>query len=57
MFVMAYNSTQVVLDAPQVEKRIYVIDLPPKFLLLIRDGVRYVVLLHVPSVHRVVAAV
>lgn len=54
---MAYNSTQVVLDAPQVEKRIYVIDLPPKFLLLIRDGVRYVVLLHVPSVHRVVAAV
>jgi hypothetical protein len=56
MFVMSSNSTQVSLDAAQVEERIDVIDLPPHYPLLMIHRVHHLVLLHVPSVPGVIPA-
>lgn len=56
MFVMPSYSTQVSLDAAQVEEGIDVIDLPPHYPLLMIHRVHHLVLLHVPSVPGVIPA-
>ncbi|KAG0584285.1 hypothetical protein KC19_3G199500 [Ceratodon purpureus] len=47
---MASDSTQISLDAAQVEEGINVIDLPPHHPLLMVHRVHHLVLLHVPYI-------
>lgn len=51
------KTTQVVLDAPQVEKRIYVVDSAPHFPLLVVHGMHHLMHLPIPPVFRVIPAV
>lgn len=53
----SFKTTQVVLDAPQVEKRIHVIDSAPHFPLLVVHGMHHLMHLPIPPVFRVIAAV
>lgn len=57
MLVSSCKTTQVVLDAPQVEKRIYVIDSAPHFPLLVLHRMHYLMHLPIPPVFRVIPAV
>jgi hypothetical protein len=57
MLVSSCKTTQVVLDAPQVEKRIYVIDSAPHFPLLVVHRMHYLMHLPIPPVFRVIPAV
>jgi len=54
MLVSSCKTTQVVLDAPQVEKRIYVIDSAPHFPLLVLHRMHYLMHLPIPPVFRVI---
>ena len=55
--VSSCKTTQVVLDAPQVEKRIYVINSAPHFPLLVVHRMHHLMHLPIPPVFRVIPAV
>lgn len=53
---MPPNRFQIVLDTPDVEERVHVVELAPSFQLLVLDRVHYSVLLGIPPPFRIVSA-